>query len=278
MKNEPRFKTEKLSPRLTRIFGFATECMYLYEGDSKAALLDSGNGFGSLRSFLKTLTDKPISVLLTHAHGDHCYGAGEFEDVYLSPLEKEAYIFHSSEALRGLNYEHLSDEGKAAGLEMLMPKPWSEIKPLNPDDEFDLGGVSVKALPLPGHTPGCMALLLPRERCLLLGDGCSYNTLLFDSQCPSISEYRNTLLKLKEKTDGLYDAVLLSHGSGRGTCDMLNAVISVCDAILSGSSDNVETGFYGMRAIVAMARDSHGRRLDGGIGNIMCRPDILEKL
>ena len=40
------FKTEKVSDRVTRIFGICTELMYLVEGEDKAALIDTGSGFG----------------------------------------------------------------------------------------------------------------------------------------------------------------------------------------------------------------------------------------
>ena len=59
------FRTEKISDRVTRIYAVCTELMYLVEGDEKAALLDTGSGFGSLRSVVDQLTDEPVIVLLT---------------------------------------------------------------------------------------------------------------------------------------------------------------------------------------------------------------------
>ena len=41
------FRTEKISDRVTRIYAVCTELMYLVECDEKAALLDTGSGFGS---------------------------------------------------------------------------------------------------------------------------------------------------------------------------------------------------------------------------------------
>ena len=92
---ELQFRTERISTRVTRIFGFNTELMYLVEGNERAALLDTGSGFGSLRGCVEALTDKPVIVLLTHGHTDHALGAAEFDEVYISPLDEAVYSVHS---------------------------------------------------------------------------------------------------------------------------------------------------------------------------------------
>ena len=97
---ELTFRTERVSGRVTRIFGFNTELMYLVEGTDRAALLDTGSGFGSLKRCVDGLTDKPVTVLLTHGHTDHALGAAEFDEVYISPLDEEAYAVHSQMAFR----------------------------------------------------------------------------------------------------------------------------------------------------------------------------------
>ena len=50
--------------------------MYLVEGTEKAALIDTGYGVGNLKGYIKTLTEKPLIVLITHGHLDHVAGAG----------------------------------------------------------------------------------------------------------------------------------------------------------------------------------------------------------
>ena len=60
------FKSERVSERITRIRGIAGELMYLVEGTEEAFLIDTGVGIGNLKKFLKTLTDKKVTVLQPH--------------------------------------------------------------------------------------------------------------------------------------------------------------------------------------------------------------------
>ena len=69
-----KFRTEKVTERVTRIYAICTELMYLVEGDEKAVLIDTGSGFGSLKAKVDSLTDKPLIVLLPHGQTDHAMG------------------------------------------------------------------------------------------------------------------------------------------------------------------------------------------------------------
>ena len=61
-----KFKTERVTDTITRIDAFNTEQMYLIEGRERAALIDTGSGFGDLKGCVEELTQKPLIVLLTH--------------------------------------------------------------------------------------------------------------------------------------------------------------------------------------------------------------------
>ena len=155
------------------------------------------------------------------------------------------------------------------------PKPLDQFHPLYPGDTFDLGGVSLEIMEGKGHTPGCVTILIPELRTLLLGDACNSFTYLFDATCPTVAEYCETLLRLKAAVSGRYDHVLLCHGpDGRGTVDLIDSVISVCDDILRGDVDDMPfRGFHGERVCIAKAMDfSTFSRLDGGTGNIVYDP------
>ena len=51
-----KFKTERISEHITRIYGFCIEMMYLVEGEKDAVLIDTGSGYFSLKQCVDQLT------------------------------------------------------------------------------------------------------------------------------------------------------------------------------------------------------------------------------
>jgi len=263
------FKTEKVSRHITRIFAFNTELMYLVEGSERAVLIDTGSGFGSLKACVDSLTDKPLTVLCTHGHVDHALGAAEFEEIYISPKEREVFAQHSRWDYRAESGGMWPEFGKLSKEQIIPSIPFEGMKPLYEGDRFELGGVSVEVFACPGHTPGSMVMLIPEERTLLLGDSCNYSVFLFDEFSSRVSEYKSSLLRLLEKLSGSYDRVLISHGDGEGVADMIERVAAVCDDILEGRSEKAPFTFLGRDLLMAHREGPDRRRLDGGVGNIV---------
>ena len=164
------FKTEKLTHRVTRIYAFATELMYLVEGDERALLIDTGSGVGSLKHCIKQLTDKPLTVLVTHGHVDHAMGALEFDDVYMNHKDDDIYTLHNSLQFRKDGIIKLSNGLVPADEDIIPSAPLSHFKNLQGGDVFDLGGITIEVYDCPGHTRGSVVMLIKEERSLLLGD------------------------------------------------------------------------------------------------------------
>lgn len=78
---------KSITQHLTQIQSPSGENLYLIVGQTQAVLIDAGLGVGHLRTFVKSLTDKPLTVLLSHGHIDHASGASEFENVYLNSVQ-----------------------------------------------------------------------------------------------------------------------------------------------------------------------------------------------
>ena len=264
-----KFKTEKVTEHITRIFAFNTELMYLVEGSDRAVLIDTGSGFGSLRECVDSLTDKPLTVLLTHGHTDHALGSAEFEDVRISPLEECAYAVHSPWEFRATSGTMWPDFGLLTSEQIIPAMPFEQMKPLHEGEIYDLGGISLEVFACPGHTAGSLVMLIPEERMLLLGDACNFMVFLFDELSLSVSEYKKSLQRLLGLVEGRYDTVLLSHGDGFGVPDMIARIIAVCDDILCGRSDEAYFNFLGTEAMMAHAVGEDRRRIDGGVGNIV---------
>lgn len=264
------FKTEKVSDRITRIFGINTELMYLVEGNRKAALIDTGSGFGSLKKAVGELTDKPVIVLLTHGHTDHAMGAGEFDEVYMNRADDYIFEPHGDKDFRwdgmrmSKEYESLEESDYIETVRA------EHFHPMQGNDSFDLGKIHIDIFDCPGHTQGSAAMLIREEKMLLTGDACNSCTFLFEDYSLTVAEYAESLRKLKEETDGTYDRILLSHGDGNGASDMIDGVIRVCEDIRAGNVDAVPFRFRDSKGYMAKRMTMPGMaRADGGIGNIV---------
>ena len=157
--------------------------MYLIEGSDKAALIDTGMGSGDLSGYVKTLTSRPVIVLITHGHGDHTGQANQFSTIYISPKDTGSRLpFDASKAI-----------------------------PLAGGQKIDLGGKSLDVIEMPGHTPGSVGFLDAKDRMIFTGDaiGSSYVWNHITGSLPLI-EFLGAVRKL-EKRIGEFDAVYGGH-------------------------------------------------------------------
>lgn len=261
------FKSEKLSERIYRITEFSGVCCYLVVGDDRACLLDTCCGYGNIKEYVKTLTSKPVFVILTHGHYDHMGGAALFNEVYMNLDDMLVFNDFSNmdhrckEAKKYLNTSNLEEKD-------IIPIRTEEIKDINDGDAFDLGGVTIKMILAKGHTPGIMCPLIQEEKTIIFGDACGVGVLLLEEYSSTVSEYKETLLKLKKYEDE-YDLIYRNHGTFFSNKDLLENVIECCDLILQGKDDHEPIEFNGYKLFAAKnTNHSHGRA-DGKEGNIM---------
>lgn len=271
------YKSEKINETMTAIRSMTGEIMYLVEGQDKAVLIDTCLGVGHLRQFVENLTDKPITVLLTHGHVDHALGAPEFDEIYMNSADIEVYEKMSPLEER-IGYITANLGGNLPAFtedDYVKPVP-ADFKELTDGQIFDLGGVHIEAYALPGHTHGTMVMLIPEEKVLILGDACNNSTFLFDENSLSVNEYRENLIQVKEKLEGRYDTTYLCHHVMTASKDMIAHVIEVCDEILDGKADDIPFDFMGHHAFVAKKANERFERVDGGEGNIVYDKEKLK--
>ena len=152
------FRIQHLSSRIVRITGPMHENIYLVKGDERAALIDSGSGFGSLRRVVDGLTALPLTVLFTHGHMDHAMGAGEFGEVRMNPQDIPVFCDHARPDYRRA-FLRVTCREKADTLPMVPAADPGQFRPLADGDSFDLGGLHLDVFGCPGHTPGSVCLL-----------------------------------------------------------------------------------------------------------------------
>lgn len=272
------YTSERVNDRMTAIRSLTGEIMYLIEGNERAALIDTCLGVGHLRQFVETLTDKPLTVILTHGHLDHAMGAPEFESAYLHPADRAVYE-EMSDIEQRKGYIAANNNGVLPDFlpsDYVSPFPVTFLE-LKDGAVFDLGGLHLDVYELPGHTAGTMIVLVREEKILILGDACNTATFLFDKNSLTVEEYRENLISVRNRLDGAYERVFLCHHEMETRPDIIRQVIRVCDDILEGNADDVPFDFMGQTYYMAKAAGDRMVRLDGGCGNIIYNRDKVRK-
>lgn len=227
------------------------DAMFLLIGEEKAVLIDTGTGIFNLPELLARLTDKPITVVLTHGHVDHAGAIGWFDKIYLHP---DDYAMASS-----IPFEQR--KGYAGMLSMNPAAPVTqddtvrfdklpEMFPLKEGDVIDLGGRKLVVYETPGHTSGGLSFLDVKERIFYTGDACNVNTLVLPFGGLSPKQNVETLLTTAEKIDSLspfYDRNYNGHIGYGGSASCIPQPVSVasdmvilCRDILSGKEKGTE--------------------------------------
>ena len=116
--------------------------MYIVEGTDKAMLIDTGTKCDKLDEVVRKITQKPLYVLITHAHGDHAGNIQYFPEIYLHPADT-----------------------------VLLNKSYKGVIHFVKDGQvFDLGGKKIEVAHMPDHTPGSIVLLDKKAGSCYSGD------------------------------------------------------------------------------------------------------------
>lgn len=268
---------KKLSDRVYRIVDGTDVCEYLLVGNDRALLIDTGYGISDLRNYVEgTLNGKPYDVICTHGHVDHAGGAAAFDQVYMNHADLNLYTEHGKTAFRkevvSQHCPHVMRELSEKDFTPLRSSPFIDL----PDGfKFDLGGLVVKMIHVPGHTQGIMVPVALEERTAFFGDACGVGTLLVFPEASTVETYRDSLVRLQAH-ENEWDKVLRQHGTCESEKKILGGNIGLCEEILARTDDAVPVRFMDVDCLMAKAVvPSTQTRTDGGEGNIMYREDRI---
>jgi len=174
--------------------------MYLIIGEEKALLFDTGYGVGDIPGAIKSITSKPLTVVLGHGHIDHANGAYQFDEVFMHEEDNELFDDNTSPETRKMILSNLKEAELDLGQngELWCKEQACKLKPLNTGTIFDLGGIHVEVIDMAGHTGGSIGLLIKEMRILLDSDSANSHCWMFMPQSLSIREYTAMLKRVKQ--------------------------------------------------------------------------------
>ena len=157
--------------------------------------MDAGYGLTDTAAFVRSIADLPVTLWLTHGHHDHAAGARWFEEARLHPAEADIYRTYAGQPWIRRVLLHGRESGipvdEAAFLAAKMPAPV-----LLPGETLDLGGLTARIIPCPGHTPGSVVVYVPERELLLTGDDWNPCTWLFFPEALPVRDYRSNMREL----------------------------------------------------------------------------------
>ena len=194
---------------------------FLLTGEERALLVDSGRDVRNAREIAESLTDLPLSLINTHADGDHVACNGQFESFYMHPAEEPNYR-----------------RGDRPGT----------ILPVQEGDVLDLGGRPLEIIHIPGHTPGSIALLDIADRVLISGDPVQDGRIFMFGPFRNMENYIRSLEHLQNWA-GRFDEVWPSHASFPVSPELIGKLHDGAQDILAGKVSCSPEELYGKRIL-----------------------------
>jgi len=158
--------------------------MYLIEGTEKALLIDTGTKCEKLDEVIRKITQKPLDVVITHAHGDHAGNIRFFNEIYLHPADT-----------------------------VLLDKTYKgKVHFVSDGYVFDLGGKKIEVSYMPAHTPGSIVLLDRKAGSYYSGDafGSGQVWLQLRPYAP-MKTYIESCKKMEKLMDGGITKIYCGH-------------------------------------------------------------------
>ena len=206
------FTVNHVLPGIYHITDTMGVCFTLITGSEKAILFDTGYGMEDVNACVRSLTDKPVSVLLSHGHHDHMLGARWFGKTYLGAEDTEEFIERTGEEQRNKVMKQAREQNIPVPDDFMtapvaLPEAYrfsGKIGPFESKCE-ELGNLDVMVIKVPGHTPGSIVLYVSAYDLLLTGDDWNPCTWMWFPSSAAANIWRERmkeLIRTLEKENG----------------------------------------------------------------------------
>ncbi len=213
-------------------------------GDEKVLVIDAGLGMHQdLRKTIEELvgTEKPIICACTHGHLDHVGSACQFDEAYCSHLDVGTTRMDPFDPInRYCDCVDFALESKIVAdycKKNMIVDNRVEFKDIKDGDVFDLGGVKIEAIAVPGHSLGSMAFFNREEKYVFTGDAVNTDTHLKHLDTAGFREYVKVLdhfISIVGDDVTIYPA----HLPLEMTIDVAKNLRTACAEIAAGNIDH----------------------------------------
>jgi len=215
------FTAKQVFPGILHITDNMGVSFTLIEGEERAVLFDTGYGMENVSSWLISVTDKPVKVLLSHGHHDHMLGARWFQQTFMCTEDMDEFIERTGYLQRTKVRKQAEDRALKVPSDFMtaeipLPEPIRFSDKTGPFESMteNLGKLDVQVIRVPGHTPGSIVLFIRKYGVLLTGDDwnpCTWMWFPSSVSAPVWRDNMKTLIELIEKNAGKADTVICSH-------------------------------------------------------------------
>ena len=215
------FTANRIMPGIIHITDEMGVSFTLVEETERALLFDAGYGTEDVAGYVRSLTDKPVTVLLSHGHHDHILGARWFTETWLCEEDMEEFRERTGTVQRRKVMKQAEAKGitlpesfLTAGIRLPEVLHFSGRTGCFDSREEDLGGMKVNVIHVPGHTPGSIVLHIPACGLLLTGDDwnpCTWMWFPSSLRADLWREHMISLIHELEANRGPVAKVLCSH-------------------------------------------------------------------
>jgi hydroxyacylglutathione hydrolase len=233
---------------------------YLIAGTERALLFDTGPGLHDITPVVASLTDRPVTALLSHLHYDHTGNFHRFPDSVLAdlPILRACVrdgLLRAPEEMHLGSYENMSWVPHAI-------RQWWPV-----GHRIDLGGWVLEIIATPGHSPESISLF-DRERGILLAADFLYLGNLY-GQIPgaSLPDYLASAERLMERLPA--DTLILgAHGeeganeapklSRQDLADLTSGLAAIRDHDMPPAGQNPDRYVINKRLTLLASPQSYG--------------------
>ena len=183
---------------------------------------DQNVSLEDVAGYVRTLTEKPVELILSHGHHDHMLGARWFDHSLMDSADREEFMLRTAQLQRQKVQKQAADQGLSVPedfftMEIPVPEPLKYLDRLGNFDcsVFDLGGREVWVVRVPGHTAGSVVLYVPDQQLLLTGDDWNPCTWMWFPCSLPVRQWRDTMQELvtslEDETGEEIRHILCSH-------------------------------------------------------------------